>query len=103
MNMKTPFQSVNRVSQSEWAHAPKALSRAKVGDLLHLGEVSEERGGLLKVRKTGTFVSLTADQAWLGRIIEWPNDHDSVSALIIEQFTDRVMFIPRDRPVNFAS
>lgn len=99
MDMISPtFQSVTRVNQSEWAYAPKALSRAKVGDLLHVGELDEKRGALLKIRRTGSFISISADQAWEGAPIPWPRPEDGVKEIVIDPKTGAVWFIPRDHP-----
>jgi hypothetical protein len=92
------FQSVTRVNQSEWAYAPKALSRANVGDLLHVGELNEKRGALLKIRRTGSFVSVSSDQAWRGAPIPWPRAADGVKEIVIDPKTRKVRFIPTDRP-----
>lgn len=99
----TPFQSVTRVDQSAWAHTPKYLCRAVVGDLLHIGELTERRGGLLKIRRTGSFISITADQAWKGAPIPWPRSEDGVKEIIIEPGTGAVQFIPIDRAEIHAS
>jgi hypothetical protein len=98
-----PFSSVTHINQSEWAYAPKALSTAKPGDLLHVGELHEKRGGLLKLRRTGSFISVSADQAWKGAPIPWPREADGVGMIIIEPDIDRVMFIPKDRPACSSS
>jgi hypothetical protein len=90
-----PFQKVNRVSQSEWAHTPHALSRAKPGDLLHVGEVEDRKGGILKIRSTGSFLALTSRQAWEGEEVPWPRPDDGVKGAIIEPGTGGVKFIPK--------
>jgi len=98
MNMITPtLQSVIHVNQSEWGFAPKALSRAKVGDLLHVGELTERRGGLLKIRRSGSFISISAEQAWAGHPIPWPRPEDGIKTIVIDPGTHEVRFIPRDR------
>lgn len=99
MDMISPtFQSVERVAFSEWANAPRSLSRAKVGNLLHTAELDERRGGLLKIRRTGSFITVSADQAWKGAPIPWPRPEDGVKEIVIDPKTGEVRFIPRDRP-----
>lgn len=91
-----PFHKVNRVSQSEWSRVPHALSRARVGDLLHLGEVNERRGGILKIRRTGTFVLLQPEQGWHGVKVTWPNLSELWESFVIDD-SGVVTFNPRDR------
>ena len=83
---------------SEWAHTPGALGRAKPGDLLHIGEIYEKTGGLLKIRRVGSFVAVTCAQAWDGHPIPWPRPEDVLEAIVIEPGTGAVKVIPRDRP-----
>ncbi len=96
MNMNRPFTTVQVVPQSFWASAPHYLSQAQAGNLLLIGEAEDRRGGLLRIRSTGSFVTLTADQAWEGAPIPWPRPEDGVKEIVIGPVNRIVTWIPTD-------
>ena len=87
------FFEVRRVPKSYW-FMPHYLGRAQPGDILLLGEPDDKTGGIIKIRATAVFLSLTPGQAWGGERVLWPREADGIEAFVIKA-NGEVEFIPR--------
>lgn len=86
------FFEVRRVPKSYW-FMPHYLSRAQPGDVLLLGEPDDKTGGIIKIRATSVFLSLTPNQVWGGVRVVWPREADGIEAFVIKA-NGEVEFIP---------
>lgn len=86
------FFEVRRVPKSYW-FMPHYLGRAQPGDILLLGEPDDKPGGIIKIRATAVFLSITSAQAWGGERVAWPRPADGIEAFVIKA-NGEVEFIP---------
>ena len=89
MAVMPEFRTVRLIQQSEW-YGPQFLNKAQPGDLLLLGDVSQRPGGFLRIKKASVFITVTHEQVWAGKFVEWPRPRDGIKGFYIRG--NRVVF-----------
>ena len=82
------FRTVRLIPRSMW---PKDyLQKAQPGDLYLLDEADMRSGGIIRIKRASVFISLTSNQVWAGKFVEWPRPADGIKGFSIQG--NRVVF-----------
>jgi hypothetical protein len=73
------FDKVRRLKKEQWPNA--WLSDTAPGDLLLLSPTWGSGGALLKISRSGAFLSLDSDQTWNQKDIDWIDTSNGISIL----------------------
>jgi hypothetical protein len=70
------FETVQRLKKEQWPR--NWLRDTTLGDLLLLSDSWGQGGSLLKISRSGMFISLDSDQTWSQKVILWPDTSSGV-------------------------